>query len=218
MAGDLYSRAFSSHRLIQVHSGSLQNGKTFSSVHTNHHFPRAAEFSWGIHVQLKRATFTTTHFLRNCSIGFPFLTLVMLLLAALAPLVVLATGVIAGPPLARDSLIRVPITQRTNFNGIPDFTTRGREHMRNLVKRGGHRRQSSTVNKTPSIPLNYTGGVYVATIGVGEPAKNCESCKSLPRMVTYNLAPKTDSWLIQGVPSPGWGRTRTTPTLKPRAV
>ena len=131
---------------------------------------------------------SSTHFLRNCSTGLPFPTLVMLLLTGLAPLVVLVTGVVADPSLARDSLIRVPVSQRTSFYGITDFTPRGREHLRNLVKRGGHRRQSSTVNKTPSIPLNNTGGIYVATIGVGEPATECESCNFLPLMVPYILS------------------------------
>jgi hypothetical protein len=160
---------------------------------------------------------TTTHFLRNCSTGLTFLTLVMLLLTGLAPLVVLVTGVVADPSLARDSLITVPISQRMNFNGIPDFTRRGREHSRNLVKRGGHRRQSSTVNKTPDISLNNTGGIYVATIGIGEPATECESRKFLPRMVPYLIfSPKTDSSLIPGAPLPGWERPSL--TLKPRAV
>jgi hypothetical protein len=141
----------------------------------------------------------------------------MLLLAAvLAPLVVLAAGVVADSTPARDSLIKVPITKRTNFNGIPDFAKRDREHLRNRVKRGGHRRQSSTINKVPSIPLNNTGGIYVATIGIGEPATNCECCKFLPRMVSNILAPKTNSSLIPGAPSPGWERISL--SFKPRAV
>jgi hypothetical protein len=110
----------------------------------------------------------------------------MLLFAGLAPLVVLATGVVADSTLARDSLIKVPISKRINFNGIPDFTKRDREHLRNLVKRGGHRRQSSTANKVPDISLNNTGGIYVATIGVGDPPTNCESCNFLPRMVLHS--------------------------------
>ena len=114
--------------------------------------------------------------------------LVMLLLAEFASLFVLASGVVADPSLARDSLIKVPISKRVNFNGVPDFSKRDREHLRKLVKRGGQQRQSSTVNKTPDIPLNNTGGIYVATIGVGDPPTNCESCKFLPRMVSYILA------------------------------
>ena len=112
----------------------------------------------------------------------------MLLSTGLASLVVLATGVVADPSLAiaRDSLIRVPISKRINFNGIPDFTKRDRDHLRNLVKRSGHRHRSPNVNKIPDIPLNNTGGIYVATIGVGEPATNCESCKYLPRMVSHS--------------------------------
>jgi hypothetical protein len=124
----------------------------------------------------------------------------MLLSAGLASLVVLATGVVADPSLAiaRDSLIRVPISKHINFKGIPDFTKRDRDHLRNLVKRCGHRHQSPTVNKTPNIPLDNIGGIYVATIGVGD------------------LSPKTDSSLILGAPPPGW--ERITIMLKPRAV
>jgi hypothetical protein len=108
-----------------------------------------------------------------------FPTLVMLLSAGLAPLVLLVAGVIADPSLARDSLITVPISKRTDFNAIPDFTKRDRERLRQLVERSSHRRQSSTVSKAPDIPLNNTGGIYVATIGVGNPATNCEFCKFL---------------------------------------
>jgi hypothetical protein len=80
----------------------------------------------------------------------------------------------------------MPIFKR---HGISDFTKRDyREHWKNLERRGGHRRQSPTENKTPSIPLNNIGGVYVATIGVGVPPTECESCKFLSRMVSYILA------------------------------
>jgi cathepsin E len=114
--------------------------------------------------------------------------MVMLLLAGLAPLVVLATGVVANPSLARDSVLSVPISKRTNFDGIHNFAKRDREHLRNLVKRGCQQRQSSTVNKTPDIPLNNTGGIYTVIIGIGEPPTNCECCKFLPRMVSHILA------------------------------
>jgi cathepsin E len=109
----------------------------------------------------------------------------MFLLAVLAPLVALATGVVAASTLARDSLITVPISKRTDFDGIPNFAKRDREHLRNLVKRSGHRPRCS---KTLDMPLNNTGGVYVATIGIGEPATDCESCKFLSHMVSYILA------------------------------
>ena len=108
----------------------------------------------------------------------------MLLFAGLVPLVVLATGVVADSPLARDSLVTVPISKRIDSNGIPDSTKRDRGHLSNLVKRGGHRCQSRTVNKTLNLPLNNTGFNYVVTIGVGEPATYCKSCKYLPRTVS----------------------------------
>ena len=103
--------------------------------------------------------------------------MLLLLLAGLAPsLVVLAAGVVADPPFARDTLLTVPISKRINYNGIYDLTKRDREHFTNLVKRGGgHRRQSSNINKIPSILINNTGIGYVATIAVGSPPTNCES-------------------------------------------
>ncbi|KAI0279620.1 acid protease [Russula aff. rugulosa BPL654] len=96
----------------------------------------------------------------------------LLLLARLAPLVVLATGHLTDPSLARASLLKVPISKRIDFNGRSDFTKRDREHLRNLVRRGGHRRRSSTVNKITDIALNNTGGIYVANVSVGDPPAN----------------------------------------------
>ncbi len=67
----------------------------------------------------------------------------LLLVAGLVPLAVLATGLVADTSLAQDSLLKMPISKRNSFNVISDFTKRDhREHWRNLVKRGGHRRQS----------------------------------------------------------------------------
>jgi hypothetical protein len=98
----------------------------------------------------------------------------MFLLARLAPLVVLATGLVAGPSLARASLLKMPISKRSDFNA--DFVKRDREHLRNLVKRGVHQRQSSTVNEIADIPLTNIGGIYAATVSVGDPPTSCEFC------------------------------------------
>ena len=111
----------------------------------------------------------------------------MFLLVGLAPLVVLATGLVGSPSLAQGSHVTVPLSKRTSVSGISDFTKRDWDHWRNLVKRDGHRRQSSTENKTPTIPLNNIGGTYVATISVGDSPSECESCKSLSHMVSYIL-------------------------------
>ena len=112
----------------------------------------------------------------------------MFLFAGFVPLVVLATGLVADPSLAHDSLLVVPISKRTNFDGVPDFSKRDREHLRNLAKRSSHRRRSSTADKAAHTPLNNTGGIYVATIGVGSPPTNCESCKFPLLMVSYILS------------------------------
>jgi hypothetical protein len=109
----------------------------------------------------------------------------MFLSAGLAPLVMLAMALVAEPSLA---LFKVPISRQVDPIGISDFAKRDREHLRNLVKRGRHRRQASTASKVVDIPLNNTGGIYVATISVGDPSKECECCKFLPRMVPYILA------------------------------
>jgi hypothetical protein len=102
----------------------------------------------------------------------------MLLLAGLAPLVALVAGVVTDPSPTRHSFLTVPISKHLDFNakGMSDFTKRDQEHLRNLVRRGDHRRQSSTVNKVAEIALNNTRGTYVATVSVGDPPTSCEFC------------------------------------------
>jgi hypothetical protein len=98
----------------------------------------------------------------------------MLLLAGLAPLVALVAGVVTGSSPPSHSFLTVPITKHVDFNGMSDFIKRDPGHLRDLVKRGGHRRQSSTGNKVADILLNNTGSGYVATVSVGNPPTSCE--------------------------------------------
>ena len=97
----------------------------------------------------------------------------MLLLAGLAPLIVLVAGIVADSSPHGQSLLKVPITKHVDYNG---FIKRDREHLRNFVRRGGHRRQSSTESKTADMLLNNTAGIYIATVSVGNPPTACEFC------------------------------------------
>jgi hypothetical protein len=128
----------------------------------------------------------------------------LLLLARLAPLVVLATGHLTDPSHARASLLKVPISKRIDFNGMSDFTKRDREHLRNLVKRGGHRRRSSTVNKITDIALNNTGGIYVANFSVGDPPTSCEFCQLLSHMVRVSYILAQDQLLVDSGSAITW--------------
>ena len=110
----------------------------------------------------------------------------MLLVAFLVPFVVLATRVVAGPTVIRDSSSRIsfPISRDINPNGKLDLIQRDREHLKNSVK-DGQRRSSST----PNLIVNDTGMVYVTGVGIGDPATSCESSQLPPGMVSYSIYP-----------------------------
>ena len=97
----------------------------------------------------------------------------MLLIASLIPLVVLATGVAAGPTVIRDdSHISLPISRHLNPNGKLGIIQRDRKRLNNLVSDG---KRSSTWHETHNLPLNDTGIVYSASVGIGDPPTHCES-------------------------------------------
>jgi hypothetical protein len=130
----------------------------------------------------------------------------MLLVAALAPFVVLATRVIAHPNALRDSLISLPITKHINSNGTSSPVLRDRKRWAKLAKDD----QQSTLE----ISLNHTAFSYVVNIGVGDPPTYCKSCEFLPALVSYisildNLVVDTGSgntWL--GADKP-YNKTKT---------
>jgi hypothetical protein len=107
----------------------------------------------------------------------------MLLLATLAPFVVLATRVVAGPTVDGDNAthpVSIPITKRITATGTFNVVENDNRRLRFLLK-DGRRHESLTVG----VPLNEVGGeAYTADIGFGDPPTTCETCQFRPRMVS----------------------------------
>ena len=97
----------------------------------------------------------------------------MLLIAALAPFVVLAAGVVADANANTNSPISVPIAKKFDVTGSINPSQRERRR-RSLVK-GAQKRDLSNSPGVPNVPLNDDGVYYTASIGVGSPATFCES-------------------------------------------
>lgn len=106
----------------------------------------------------------------------------MLLVTFLVPFVVLATSVVAGPTVIRDSGSRISlsISRHIDLNGELDLIQRYKKHSKNFPK-DVQRRGSST----PSLTVNDTGTLYVTSAGVGEPATSCELYQLPPGIVSY---------------------------------
>ena len=107
----------------------------------------------------------------------------MLSVTFLVPFVVLATRVVAGPTVIRDSGSRISLSisrRHIDLNGELDLIQRDKKHSKNSPK-GVHRRGSSTT----SLTVNDTGTLYVTSVGVGEPATSCESYQLPPGIVSY---------------------------------
>ncbi|SRR6266436_4045513 len=118
----------------------------------------------------------------------------MLLVTSLVPLVVLVTGVVAGPPVIRDSPISFPITRQINHNGKIDITQRNRKHFKGR-------------DATSDLTLDTTRLDYVTNIGVGEPPTMCESCQLPPGIVSY--MPNLDKLVVDTASANTWvGATR----------
>jgi hypothetical protein len=105
----------------------------------------------------------------------------MLLIASLTPLVVLATGVAASPTVIRDgSHISLPISRHLNYDGNLGIIQRDRKRLNNLVSDG---KRSSTLDETHNLPLNNTGIVYSASVGIGDPPTYCECYQFSPGII-----------------------------------
>jgi hypothetical protein len=101
----------------------------------------------------------------------------MLLIAALASFVVLASRVVADPSTTSNSPISVPIAKHVTRPFNP--SQRDREHLRNLVK-GVQRRDFSNSERIISdVHLNDVGLDYTASVGIGNPPTYCESFQFL---------------------------------------
>jgi hypothetical protein len=109
----------------------------------------------------------------------------MLLVAALPPLIFLATRVTADPIAIRSSHISLPIVKRINRNRVINLTQRDQSRVGNLLRSG-------TASALVETPLNNAAFEYTISIGVGVPTTHCESCQFLPGMVFYTMSPLDD--------------------------
>jgi hypothetical protein len=104
----------------------------------------------------------------------------MLLVAALAPFVVLATSVAANPKATRNPHISLSITKHVNGNGTSSLPLRDQKRSMNLVK---DCRQSEITD----VPLNDSAIAYSVNIDVGDPPTNCEFCQFMSGIVSYMI-------------------------------
>jgi hypothetical protein len=108
----------------------------------------------------------------------------MLLLATLAPFVVLATRVVAGPTADSDGdkFVSIPITSHKQISRAGStLKVVQKDHKRSkFLLKGGQQHESLT----PDVPLDDIGDAYTADIAVGDPPTQCESCQFWPRMVS----------------------------------
>ena len=135
------------------------------------------------------------------SINLPVQTVtsVMLLVTVLVPFVLLATRVVAGPTVVRDSLTSLPLSRHINRNGRLDLIQKYREKSRNSVK-DGQRRSSST----PDLTVDDTGFLYVTGVGVGDPLAPtyCEFCQLPPGILLY--MPNLDNLILDTASANTW--------------
>lgn len=108
----------------------------------------------------------------------------MLLLASLAPFVLLATDAAANPIVARGfpTGISLPMTRRLDANtSTLDVIQRDQSRLAKYATQSDDAASATT----PSIPLSDYGSGYVISIGIGDPPTNCESCQFLPGILLY---------------------------------
>ena len=103
----------------------------------------------------------------------------MLLLATLAPFIVLATRVVESPTTGGDKLVSIPITKRISPAGTLNVVQKDNKRARFLLK-GGQQHESLT----PDVLLDDTGDIYTADIAIGDPPTQCESCRFRLRVVS----------------------------------
>ena len=123
----------------------------------------------------------------------------MLLVAALAPFVVLATTVVANLIAIRNSPISLPITKQINLNGT--FLHPGRRYQKRWTNPVTGRQRSTS--EVIDVPLaNFDVVNYFANIGVGDPPTYCKSCRFLPAIVSY--IPILDNLIVDTGSSNTW--------------
>jgi hypothetical protein len=107
----------------------------------------------------------------------------MLLLASLAPFVVLATRVAASSIRDCSSLISIHIIKNISSASTLNLVRYDMERLTSSLNRGKH--HISPRSDTPDVPLIYNPNMYTTEIGVGDPQVYCESCHFLSRIASY---------------------------------
>jgi hypothetical protein len=101
--------------------------------------------------------------------------MVMLLVAALASFVVLATRVAADPSDHGHSPHSLCITKHVGPKGKYNHVQRDRARISHLMNKAKPVNSSKLAEETPEVPLNNTGSYYTAKVGVGVPPTYCKS-------------------------------------------
>jgi hypothetical protein len=114
------------------------------------------------------------------------LILAMLLVASLAPFVLLATEVVANPVVIRESGssgVSVPISKKFSNNSTTDVVKSDQARLMSFRNQSDR----SALFSTPSVSLSDNVFSFIATVGIGNanPATNCESFQFPPSIVSY---------------------------------
>ena len=120
--------------------------------------------------------------------------LLILLVAVLAPFVGLVTRVGADPNVPRDSRVTLPIRKRLSSSQTSSSSPAKRDLMRSRNLIGG-------ITNVP-LSVDFSGPIYTAVVGIGNPPTECESCQFLPGTVSH--MPMLDELLIDTGSSNTW--------------
>ena len=109
----------------------------------------------------------------------------MLLVASLAPFVLLATKVAANPLFTRDSPspVFMNITKRINLNNNGKLDVIQKDQARLAVF--AHKSGASKLDTNPDLSLSDSVFVYMANTAIGSPPSYCEPCQFLPYDFLY---------------------------------
>jgi hypothetical protein len=90
-----------------------------------------------------------------------------------------AVGIAANSVVIRQGPVSLPLARHINATGPKDLFQKDRARAKNLVaniqeKAGGARGPSTVVG----VGVTNAGLIYEVSVGVGNPATNCKSCRT----------------------------------------
>ena len=108
----------------------------------------------------------------------PFSVLTAMLSSTLLTTLLLALAIAANPIVLKRSLVTLPLSRQLNPAGLQNLVQRDQKRARGLKARSEERvagphhslRSRSVINS----PLEDHAVSYVASVGIGSPATNCE--------------------------------------------